>query len=87
MAASGGQTMRRVAQFLEQSSHQRRSMIGGERRRQQPRRELPIQSAGQWAKPQGSFNLKDVLPASLISFGVIAEVRRIEAQLLSDEGA
>jgi len=29
---------------------------------------------------RGSFNLKDVLPASLISFGVIAEVCRIEAQ-------
>ena len=43
--------------------------------------------AGQWAKPQGIFNLKDVLAASLISFGVIAELRRSEAQLLSDEGA
>ena len=30
---------------------------------------------------------KDVLPASLISFGVIAEVCRIEAQLLGDKGA
>ena len=49
--------------------------------------EFPIQDAGQWAKPQGSFNLKDVLPASLVSFGVIAEVCRIEAQLLGDEGA
>ena len=66
------------AQFLKQS---------GERRRQQPRREFPIQPAGQWAKPQGIFNLKDVLAASLISFGVIAELRRSEAQLLSDEGA
>ena len=66
-------------QFLEQSSHQRRSMIGGERRRQQPRREFSIQDAGQWAKPQGSFNLKDVLPASLISFGIITEVCRIES--------
>ena len=62
-------------------------MIGGERRRQQPRREFPIQGAGQWPKPQGSFNLKDVLAASLISFGVIAEERRIEAQLLGNEGA
>ena len=62
-------------------------MIGGERRRQQPGREFPIQGAGQGAKPQGGLNLKNVLPASLISFGVIAEVRRIEAQLLSDEGA
>jgi hypothetical protein len=62
-------------------------MIGGERRRQQPRREIPTQDAGQWAKPQGSFNLKDVLPASLISFGVIAEVCRIEAQLLGNKGA
>jgi len=62
-------------------------MIGGERRRQQPRREFAIQDAGQWAKPQGSFNLKDVLPASLISFGVIAEVCRIEAQLLGNKGA
>ena len=62
-------------------------MIGGERRRQQPRREFPIQRAGQWAKPQGIFNFKDVLAASLISFGVIAELRRSEAQLLSDEGA
>ena len=42
-------------------------MIGGERRRQQPRREFPIQRADQWAKPQGIFNLKDVLAASLIS--------------------
>ena len=33
------------------------------------------------------FNLKDVLPASLISFGVIAEVCRIEAQLLGNKGA
>jgi len=33
------------------------------------------------------LNLKDVLPASLITFGVIAEVRRIEAELLCDEGA
>lgn len=62
-------------------------MIGGERRRQQPRREFPIQDAGQWAKPQGSFNLKDVLPASLIAFGVIAELCRIEAQLLGNKGA
>ena len=62
-------------------------MIGGERRRQQPRREFSIQSAGQWAKPQGSFNFKDVLPASLISLGVVAELRRIEAQLLRNEGA
>ena len=62
-------------------------MIGGERRRQQPRREFPIQRAGQWAKPQGRFNLKDVLAASLISFGLIAEERRIEAQLLGNEGA
>jgi hypothetical protein len=67
-----------VAQFLKQSSNQRRSMIGGERRRQQPRCELPIQSAGEWAQPQGSFNLKDVLPASLIALGVIAELRSIE---------
>jgi hypothetical protein len=57
------------------------------RRRQQPRRKFPIPSAGEWPKPQDRFNLKDVLAASLISFGVIAEVRRIEAQLLSDEGA
>src|ERR1700741_2977660 len=41
----------------------------------------------QWAKPQGSFNLKDVFPASLISLGVIAEVCRIEAQLLGNKGA
>ena len=75
------------AQFLKQSGHQRRPLIGGERRRQQPRREFPIQPAGQWAKPQGIFNLKDVRAASLISFGVIAELRRSEAQLLSDEGA
>jgi len=53
-------------------------MVGCERRRQQPRRKFSIQDAGQWAKPQGSFNLKDVLPASLISFSVIAEVCRIE---------
>ena len=33
------------------------------------------------------MNLKDVLPTSLITFGVIAEVRRIEAELLRDEGA
>lgn len=62
-------------------------MIGGERRRQQPRRELPIQSSGQWEKLQCSFNLKDVLPARLISFGVIVETCCIDAQLLSDEGA
>jgi len=53
-------------------------MIGGDRRRQQPRREFSIQDAGQWAEPESSFNLKDVLPASLISFGVNAEVCPIE---------
>jgi hypothetical protein len=62
-------------------------MIGDERRRQQPRREFPVQDTSQWAKPKGSFNLKDVLPASLISLGVIAEVCRIEAQLLGNKGA
>ena len=36
---------------------------------------------------QGSFNLKDVLPASLLAFGVIAELCRIEAQLLGNKGA
>jgi hypothetical protein len=62
-------------------------VIGNERRRQQPGRKLAIQGAGQWAKPKGSLNLKSVLPASLVSFGIIAEVRGIKAQLLSDEGA
>jgi hypothetical protein len=62
-------------------------MIGGQRRRQQPRRKLPIKSSGQWAQPQCGFNLKDVLPAGLITFGVVAETRCIDAQLLSDEGA
>ena len=33
---------------------------------------------------QDCFNLKDVLPASLISFGVITEVCCIEAQLLGN---
>ena len=79
--------MRRVRSSSSQGSHQRRSMIGGESRRQQPRCELSIQGAGQWAKPKGSLNLKGVLPASLITFGIIAEVRCIEAQLLGDEGA
>jgi hypothetical protein len=60
-------------------------MISGESRRQQPRCELPIQGASQWAKPKGSF--KGVFPASLITFGIIAEVRRIKAQLFGDEGA
>ena len=46
-----------------------------------------IVSSSQWAKPQCNFNLKDMLSASLISFGVIAEARCIDAQLLSDEGA
>ena len=49
--------------------------------------EFPIQDSRQWAKPKGSFNLKDVLPASLIAFGVIAELCRIEAQLLGNKGA
>jgi hypothetical protein len=84
-AASSSASLKTWGKFLEQSSHQRRSMIGGERRRQQPRREFPIEDAGQCAKPQGSFNLK--LPASLISLGVIAEVCRIEAQLLGNKGA
>jgi hypothetical protein len=74
-------------QFLEQSSHQCRAVIGDERRRQQPGRQLSIQGAGKGAKPKSSLNLKHVLPASLIAFGVIAELRRIKAQLLSDEGA
>jgi hypothetical protein len=39
------------------------------------------------AKPQCCFNLKDVLSASLISFGIIVETGHIDAQLLSDEGA
>jgi hypothetical protein len=62
-------------------------MISGESRRQQPRCELPIEGATQWAKPKGSLNLKGVFPASLITFGIIAEVRCIEAQLFGDEGA
>ena len=62
-------------------------MSGGERRRQPPRREFPIPGAGEWPKPQDPFNLQDVLAASLLSCGVLAEVRRIEAQLRSAEGA
>jgi hypothetical protein len=33
------------------------------------------------------LNLKGVFPASLISSGIIAEVRCIEAQLFGNEGA
>ena len=62
-------------------------MIGGEGRRQQPGRQVTIRGAGQWAKPKGSLNLQRMLPASLITFGVIAEVHRIEAQLFSNEAA
>ena len=39
------------------------------------------------AKPEGGLNLNDVLPASLIPLGVVAELRRIKIQLLRDEGA
>ncbi len=38
------------------------------------------------AKPQSRLNLKDMFPASLISLGVVSELRRIEVQLLRDEG-
>jgi hypothetical protein len=60
-------------------------MIGGERAATTTPR-VPIRGAG-CGPAGGRFNLQDVLAASLLSFGVIAEVRRIEAQLLSDEGA
>jgi hypothetical protein len=62
-------------------------MIGDERRRQQPSRQFSINGAGEGAKPKCSLNLKHVLPASLIAFGVIAELSRIKAKLLGDEGA
>ena len=43
------------AQFLKQSGHQRRPLIGGERRRQQPRREFPIQPGGSMGEAPGHF--------------------------------
>jgi hypothetical protein len=42
---------------------------------------------GQGAKSKGSLNLKNVLSASLISLTVIAELQRIEPQLLRNKGA
>jgi hypothetical protein len=62
-------------------------MIGRECRRQQPGRNFPIHRAGHGAKPEGGLDLKDVLPASLIPLGVVAELRRIKTQLFRDEGA
>ena len=77
MAASGGQTMRRAR---SSSSKVATSVgpIGGERRRQQPRREFPIQPVrAQWAKPQGIFNLKDVRRGE---FDLVWRHRRIASQ-------
>jgi hypothetical protein len=71
--------------FFEYGGHQRWPIVGGKRRWQQPNRNFPIHRAGQGPKPKSSLNLKNVFPASLISFGVIAKVHWIEAQLLSDK--
>jgi hypothetical protein len=75
------------AQLFKHGGHQRGPMIGRECRRQQPCRNFSIHRAGHGAKPKGGLDLKDVLPAGLIPLGVVAELGRINTQLLRDEGA
>ena len=50
-------------------------------------RHLPIHGASQRAKSQGGLNFEDVFPPGLIAFGVVAEVRGIQTEMLGDERA
>jgi hypothetical protein len=73
------------AQVLKYGGYQRRTVVGRERCGQQPGRQLPIHGASQRTKPQRALDFEDVFPPSLIAFGVIAEARGVEAELLRNE--
>src|SRR5450756_1560824 len=62
-------------------------IVGCECRRQQPRRNFSIHRVGQGAESESSLNLKSVFAASLISLTIIAELQRVEPQLLCNKGA
>ena len=67
-------------------SRQRAALLGGERRGQEPSGHLAVNRPIENAVAHEGLDFREMLATSLVTLGVVAEVCRLEAQLLGDEG-
>ena len=75
-----------MSQLLERNRRQRASLLGGQRRGQEPRGQVAVNRPIENAVAHEGLDFSKMLATSLVTLGVVAEVCRLEAQLLGDEG-
>src|SRR5277367_1672495 len=75
-----------MAELLERYRRQRAALLGGQRRRQEPGGHVAVNRPIEDAVAHQSLDFSEMLATSLVTLGIVAEIRRFERQLLGDEG-
>jgi hypothetical protein len=75
-----------MSQLLERDRGKRAALLGGERRGQEPSGHLAVNRTIEDPVSHEGLDFREMLAAGLVTFGIVAEVRWFERQLVSDEG-